>query len=402
VGSLSWLSKETRCDIAGKVSLLQQSFPNPMIKDIIEANKAAEDVIATKEQYIKIRSIPLERLRLGVATDAAWGNAKEAGDFLERNSKDTWEETSTQWIRHHVVSRRILFHPGAAPGGPDLHDLQPTRRTTTSSMEETDEWNHSKSFRKLGQDQWTGKTYFTKMTGGKELEATNIHESFLQLERLSSQAGYILFFYDALLETAQTPQATSIIAWKSYKLKRKTVSTLSAESQSLMLGLGVLHWHRFLLLEVLMGCKVAQWESEAKKMPFFAAVDSKSVYDAVSRCVNPASQMEDKRNAIDLAVIKHELETGSGRIRWIDTRAMIADPLTKGMDPSYLRFVMTNGKWTVAEEGRALQQKLMERTAKEEAKQADLENGNKKQKNGSKVPSEPTETEAHWIMMILS
>jgi hypothetical protein len=372
-----------------------------MIKDIIEANKVAEDVLATKDQYIKIRHIPLDRLRLGVATDAAWGNAKDAGEHLEKNSKDTWEETDTQWIRHHVVPRRILFHPGAAPDGPDLHEISPSRRTTSSGRDERDEWNHGKSFKKMGDEQWTGKTYFSKMKDGKILEATNIHENFIQLERLSSQGGYIMFFYDTLLETSAEPQATSVVAWKSYKLKRKTVSTLSAESQSLMLGLGVLHWHRFLLLEVLTGCKAARWEEEAKRLPFFAAVDSKSVYDAVSRCVNPASQMEDKRNAIDLAVIKHELENQSGKVRWIDTRAMIADPLTKGMDPAYLRYVMTHGEWTVAEEGHALQKKLMERKAKEEER-SKKDIGTKGKNNGTNGKNTGTndEHEVRWMMLL--
>ena len=38
VGALAWLAKESRPDIAGRVALLQQVFPRPRIKDIIEAN----------------------------------------------------------------------------------------------------------------------------------------------------------------------------------------------------------------------------------------------------------------------------------------------------------------------------------------------------------------------------
>ena len=43
LGALAWVAKETRPDVAGRVALLQQSMPLPMIKDIIEANAVAEE-----------------------------------------------------------------------------------------------------------------------------------------------------------------------------------------------------------------------------------------------------------------------------------------------------------------------------------------------------------------------
>ena len=45
LGVLSWLSKETRCDLAGRVSLLQQSFPEPKISDMLEGNKIADEAV---------------------------------------------------------------------------------------------------------------------------------------------------------------------------------------------------------------------------------------------------------------------------------------------------------------------------------------------------------------------
>ena len=35
IGVLSWLAKETRCDLAGKTALLQQAFPKPLVRDLI-------------------------------------------------------------------------------------------------------------------------------------------------------------------------------------------------------------------------------------------------------------------------------------------------------------------------------------------------------------------------------
>ena len=37
LGSLSWLSKESRPDLAGRTALLQQTLPHPRVRDLIEA-----------------------------------------------------------------------------------------------------------------------------------------------------------------------------------------------------------------------------------------------------------------------------------------------------------------------------------------------------------------------------
>ena len=94
-----------------------------------------------------------------------------------------------------------------------------------------------------------------------------------------------------------------------------------------------------------------EWRRETAKLPFFAAVDSKSLYDAVA---------SDERTAIDLSVIKSDLAQTAGRVRWIDTRSMLSDPLTKVKPGDYLRHVIRTGQWAIVEEGHALQQKALE------------------------------------------
>lgn len=121
LGSLSWVAKETRPDVAGRVALLQQVMPTPMIKDLIDANQITDELKKNPELGIKARPIPMDRLRVGVITDASWGNS--GTEYLEDTKQDFWEETQTSWIKHHVLPRRLLFHPGAAPGGPDLHSI---------------------------------------------------------------------------------------------------------------------------------------------------------------------------------------------------------------------------------------------------------------------------------------
>ncbi|CAE7570057.1 unnamed protein product, partial [Symbiodinium pilosum] len=173
VGALSWLAKETRPDLSGRVALLQQSFPKPRIKDILAANIMANDAVKN-HTGIKVMPIPLEKLRVSVATDASWGNAQD-DQTREANDVDYWVETPKHWVRYHRRPRRSVYHPGMSDGGPDLHQLSGMRVTKLryvdgEETEHRDEWN-------------------------------------------------------------------------------KVVNTLSAECQSLVAGIGNVHWHRFLMKE---------------------------------------------------------------------------------------------------------------------------------------------------------
>ena len=102
--------------------------------------------------------MPIEpqNLRVGVATDASWANSRDK-EYLENTTSDYWEETATHWIRHHTSPRTTLFHPGAAEG-PDLHHLQPGRRTVDNTGRVLeDEWTRGNSIRVWSADHWTEK-----------------------------------------------------------------------------------------------------------------------------------------------------------------------------------------------------------------------------------------------------
>lgn len=88
---------------------------------------------------------------------------------------------------------------------------------------------------------------------------------------------------------------------------------------------------------------------------------SKSLYDAVSKFTNPASQCGGKRTSIDISLIKQEVNDLNGCTRWVDGRSMLADSLTKEARADLLRHVIRTGQWAILEEGAASQQKLLER-----------------------------------------
>lgn len=184
----------------------------------------------------------------------------------------------------------------------------------------------------------------------KGLSHAEITEQFLQNRRTSSQGGHLVIFHDRDLQFEPSSDVT-ISSWKSYRLKRKVVNTLSAECQALATGIGNVHWHRFLLLEAQGAETLDQdWERTLACVPYLAVTDSKSLYDSLSKQTCPYSQIDDKRTAIDISIIKNELSHG-GTVRWIDGRNMLSDSLTKTTGSGYLRHVMMHGRWTLNELG---------------------------------------------------
>ena len=351
LGALSWLAKETRPDIAGRVALLQQSLPHPRVRDLIEANAIITEAQAHPTSGLRLMPIPPENLRVGVATDASWANSKMA-TTLEESSKDTWQEVHDRWIRHHVTPRRTLFHPASALG-PDLHHLRPERTTRRDDgLELHDHWNDREGHRAWHDEDWVGTTTFFKQPPGQELPASDINELFLQLLNCNSQGGFVMMFYDKRLETEEGPHNVSVTAWKSTKLKRKTVNTLSAECQSLIHGVGHVHWHRYLLVEVLNppDCEI-DWERRLASVPYVAVVDSKSLFDCLNKLVCTYSQVDDKRTAIDVAILKDEMCKSGGHIRWVEGKNMPADSLTKRMPGDFLRLICNQGVWALSSKG---------------------------------------------------
>ena len=167
---------------------------------------------------------------MSVVTDAAWGNAKER-TWLEDSAEGQWEETPEAWIRHHRGLRRTSFHPGAARGGPDLHDLLPRRRIELYPDLDghlgdlgviEDEWCNANGIRVLKKPTWQGTTTFYKAKDNEGVKAKDIKLS-----------------------------CTTASVWNIavFKLKRKTVDTLAAEGQALQIGVGSVHWHRLMMLE---------------------------------------------------------------------------------------------------------------------------------------------------------
>ena len=119
---------------------------------------------------------------------------------------------------------------------------------------------------------------------------------------------------------------------------------------------------RLLTMECLKGVTVSRnWETQLADLPSIAITDSKSVYDAVSKRANTSCQVEDKRTAIDLAIVKQDVAVSQVAFRWVQTECQIADSLTKRMQPEYLREAMTASRLRIVSEEKALKAKMEER-----------------------------------------
>ena len=347
LGSLSWLAKESRPDLAGKVALLQQSMPRPYVQDLIDANAVAKEAKDFPEIGIVINPISPEHLRVGTVTDASWGNAR-SGD-LEACTEDFWEELPDRWVRHHRMNRRIKFHPGATSDGPDLHLISRDRTTITNKTKEVqDSWDQKTSLEELDGTTWTGRTEFFK----GDVDIRKVAEKFLQRAKVSSQAGFLVFFYDRRMETDEGDFPISLVHWRSFKLKRNTVNTLSAECQAMIAGVGGIHWQRLILQESRGKCfNKEPWEKTLSEVPFVAVTDSKSLYDTIAKVSNTSSHIEDKRTAIDVTILRDDLRRTQGQVRWISGEYMLADSLTKRMNAQALRNVMSYGRWSLCKRG---------------------------------------------------
>jgi len=62
---------------------------------------------------------------------------------------------------------------------------------------------------------------------------------------------------------------------------------------------------------------IDNWETQLKDQPCIAVTDSRSLYDTINKCRNTSAHIDDKRTAIDLTILKGDLEKIGGQVRWV-------------------------------------------------------------------------------------
>ena len=144
------------------------------------------------------------------------------------------------------------------------------------------------------------------------------------------------------MPTSRQASKVSVLLWRSSKLKRKVVSTLGGEALAFSQCVAEVEWLQIMYRDITRGDVTTEdWTrftspflgvlrqgcSLEARQPQCQGTDAKSLYDALyKQC--PTSR-QDRRTAIDVAIIVGAIKKANATLRWMPHQRMIADALTK-------------------------------------------------------------------------
>jgi hypothetical protein len=166
----------------------------------------------------------------------------------------------------------------------------------------------------------------------------------------------------------------SPLKWKSYKQERQVNSTLAAELLAVSKGMSEAIWMRYFFLLMLEKEFSLQHAHELQdRIEIVAVTDNKPLYDFAN---GDTSVGQDKRLMIELLLMRRDLKLNNVILRWIDTKQMLVDCLTKlRVKPYLLRYVLYTGEYAIMEEKRMLEAKAAARALKQHRKTQSSDNG---------------------------
>ena len=167
-----------------------------------------------------------------------------------------------------------------------------------------------------------------KESGDEELEDT-------------VQGAWVILASDRMPSASQAVRV-SILSWRSAKLKRRVSSTLAGEALAFNQALAEVEWLQLMIRDILHGdvhkedwkksivpfITVLSSECELKsRLQQCSVTDAKSLFDAISK--ESTTSRQDRRTAIEIAIILDTIKQSSSSVRWSPHPKMIADVLTK-------------------------------------------------------------------------
>ena len=235
---------------------------------------------------------------------------------------------------------------------------------------------------------------------------------FANAKANGTQAGYIAAFSNVRLADNES-SAWSPFTWKSYKLPRKVASTLAGEAQAYATAAAVSEWMSLMLSEAIGGQfdlrTTSHWQDttaptvlisgmrlrdQIEKVPIIGITDCKSLYDNLTS-LSSVSKTDDKRVAIDIAIVRQSMSRCGLCARWCPTELMLADGLTKDqLDPAdLLRSALHLGEFQLNSEASVLEQKKKMRQDRDRRKflQMQVESKQQEQKQCKKFQEQREE-----------
>ena len=119
----------------------------------------------------------------------------------------------------------------------------------------------------------------------------------------------------------------TLVSRRSHRVKRVVASASAAESMGLSEANVQGDWVRALWSEVVLGLSLRDWREQDYVTSLISVADMKGDYDHLhNETIGPS---EDRRSAIDLAIIREDLRRPRMFLRWVDGKAQEAGALTK-------------------------------------------------------------------------
>ncbi len=173
----------------------------------------------------------------------------------------------------------------------------------------------------------------------------------------------------------------SVLAWAAHSIKRVVNSSLAAEVAVQVEGVGVPTWVR-VVWEAMTSPKfdLYNWKELIEKRASVAITDCRSLFDHVTSYKGVTTSC--KRTGIDLAILKQDFCCTDGspnQVKWVATKQMMVDCMTKKMASDLLRVVLRDASYTiVADDGIVLKTACEADRAKERRREQRAKKSNKK------------------------
>ena len=140
----------------------------------------------------------------------------------------------------------------------------------------------------------------------------------------------------------------SLIGWNTSKLPRVARSSLAAEIQSMCIGEDESYLIRLMWGEI-NTTNGGQVDDIVNKVPCILVTDAKALYDA-SLSETSALGLKERRSGIELLALKENLQRNQITLKWVNSGAMLADPMTKGKMRHMMERFLKDPQWKIVED----------------------------------------------------
>lgn len=146
----------------------------------------------------------------------------------------------------------------------------------------------------------------------------------------SSQGGQLTLIADKGILQGHRSEFT-LLSWQSRKLARIARSSTSAEVQMASNATDTHEFTKQVLLEWFNPMKLSYGEMEKhmQSIPSVLIMDSKNLFDAMSRIETSGLQLEERRVALEILSIRERTQQTGICVKWCDSDQQLADGLSK-------------------------------------------------------------------------